>query len=126
MKHTKQRTSAPRPTKALRLSKRKRLPSRLALQVELLEPRCVLDTGTRPITEVGNNVANPSCVDFNFANHASESNALLFGFSAGGGMDVMVAPNVFARGELEFIQFAPISHIVTNIVSARVGAGVRF
>jgi outer membrane immunogenic protein len=68
----------------------------------------------------------PTCVDFSFSNAASESNALLYGFSAGGGMDVMVASNVFARGELEFVQFAPISHIVTSIVTARVGAGVKF
>jgi outer membrane immunogenic protein len=79
-----------------------------------------------PPTVPCNHVANPSCVDFSFANQASESNALLYGVSAGGGMDVMVAPNVFARGELEFVQFAPISHIVTNIVTARVGAGVKF
>jgi outer membrane immunogenic protein len=79
-----------------------------------------------PPTVPCNHVSNPSCVDFSFANQASESNALLYGFSAGGGMDVMVAPNVFARGELEFVQFAPLSHIVTNIVTARVGAGVKF
>jgi len=79
-----------------------------------------------PPTVPCNNRTNPACVDFSFANRASQSNALLFGVSAGGGMDVMVAPNVFARGELEFVQFAPISHIVTNIVSARVGAGVKF
>jgi opacity protein-like surface antigen len=70
--------------------------------------------------------ANPTCVDFSFANAASESNALLYGFSAGGGIDVAVAPNVFARAELEFVQFAPISHIVSSITSARVGAGVKF
>jgi hypothetical protein len=29
-------------------------------QVELLESRCLLDAGYRPITEVGNNVANPT------------------------------------------------------------------
>jgi outer membrane immunogenic protein len=73
-----------------------------------------------------NTRTNPTCVDFSFPNTASQSNALLYGFSAGGGMDVMLAPNVFARGELEFVQFAPISHIISSIVSARVGAGVKF
>jgi hypothetical protein len=60
MNHTTQRTPAPRPTNARKRSRRKRLPSRLALQLELLETRCLLDAGIRPITEVGNNLANPN------------------------------------------------------------------
>ena len=68
----------------------------------------------------------PSCVDFSFANQASESNALLYGLSVGGGVDVAVTQNVFLRGEVGYIQFAPISHIVAAITSARVGAAVKF
>jgi outer membrane immunogenic protein len=79
-----------------------------------------------PPTVPCNTRTNPSCVDFSFANTASQSNALLYGVSVGAGMDVMVAQNVFARAELEYIQFAPISHIVSSITSARVGAGIKF
>jgi hypothetical protein len=40
--------------------KRSRRPPRPCLQVELLEARCLLDAGYRPITEIGNNIANPT------------------------------------------------------------------
>jgi outer membrane immunogenic protein len=83
------------------------------------------DPSTPPTTPC-NNVANPKCVDFSDRNTASQTNALLYGVSVGGGIDVAVTQNVFARAELEFIQFAPISHIVSSITSARVGAGIKF
>lgn len=80
---------------------------------------------TPPVVPCNTTIA-PSCVDFSFANTASESNALLYGVSVGGGIDVALTPNIFGRAELEYIQFAPISHIVSSIASARVGAGIKF
>ena len=79
-----------------------------------------------PPTVPCNNRTNPACVDFSFGNAVSQSNALLYGASIGGGIDVAVAQNVFARAEVEYIQFAPINHILSSITSARVGAGIKF
>lgn len=79
-----------------------------------------------PPTFPCNNIANPECIDFRYANSAAQSNALLFGASIGGGVDMMITQNVFTRAELEYIQFAPINHIVSSVTSARVGAGFRF
>jgi opacity protein-like surface antigen len=44
----------------------------------------------------------------------------------GAGIDVALLPNVFVRGEWEFIGFAPVAGIRTSIHAARVGAGIRF
>ena len=49
----------------------------------------------------------PMCQSFSFSNSAGQSNALLCGFSVGGGLDWALTPNVFLRGEFEFIQFVP-------------------
>lgn len=67
-----------------------------------------------------------TCVDFSYANSAGKNLTLLYGFTAGGGIDIALTPNLFVRGEFEYAQFAPISGIVAEIMTARVGAGVRF
>ena len=69
---------------------------------------------------------SPTCVDFAFRNSIAQNSALLYGFSAGGGLDYKLTSNIFLRGELEYVQFAPISKIVASITSARVGAGIKF
>ena len=51
---------------------------------------------------------------------------MLYGFSVGGGVDWALTPNIFLRGEFEYVQFAPIASIVASIVTARVGAGFKF
>ena len=56
----------------------------------------------------------------------SKDNAYAAGFLAGLGMDVAILPNVFLRGEWEFITFTAISGIRSNIHTARAGVGVRF
>jgi outer membrane immunogenic protein len=68
----------------------------------------------------------PTCIDLNLSNNAGQSNALLYGYSAGAGLDWALTPNVFVRGEFEFVQFAPISNISVIIVNARAGAGFKF
>jgi outer membrane immunogenic protein len=65
-------------------------------------------------------------VGFPIASSAGQSNALLWGFSVGGGLDWALTQNVFLRGEFEFIQFAPIAGINVPIVNARAGAGFKF
>jgi opacity protein-like surface antigen len=71
-------------------------------------------------------VLAPTCVDYSFSGSGSQSNALLYGFTLGGGLDWAVTPNVFVRSEFEFVQFAPIASINVSIVGARVGAGFKF
>jgi len=50
----------------------------------------------------------------------------LYGYSAGLGLEAAVLPNVFVRGEWEFIQFGPFSDARANLNALRVGGGVRF
>jgi outer membrane immunogenic protein len=67
-----------------------------------------------------------TCQNFAFSNSAGQSNALLYGFSVGGGLDWALTQNIFLRGEFEFVQFAPISNILVYIVDARAGVGFKF
>jgi outer membrane immunogenic protein len=67
-----------------------------------------------------------TCVDYNFANSAARNGVLMYGFSAGGGLDYALTQNVFLRGEFEYVQFAPVADIVASIISAHVGVGVKF
>jgi outer membrane immunogenic protein len=67
-----------------------------------------------------------TCQTFFFANSAGQNNALLYGFSAGAGVDWAVTPNIFLRGEFEFVQFTPIVGINPVIYTARVGGGFKF
>jgi opacity protein-like surface antigen len=56
----------------------------------------------------------------------SKDNAIVAGFVVGLGMDVALLPNVFLRGEWEFVAFAPVGGIRATINTGRVGIGVRF
>ena len=56
----------------------------------------------------------------------SKNAHFLYGWSAGGGVDVMLMPNFFVRGEFEYISFTKAQGILAQIGTARVGAGVKF
>jgi outer membrane immunogenic protein len=56
----------------------------------------------------------------------NKDNAFAAGFVAGLGLDVAVLPNVFVRAEWEYIAFAPVNGIRSQLNTGRVGAGVRF
>jgi outer membrane immunogenic protein len=49
-----------------------------------------------------------------------------YGFATGIGTDVAVTSNVFLRGELEYIYFAPVNAIHVTMVTGRVGVGLKF
>ncbi len=70
--------------------------------------------------------STPTCASFSFANSAGQNNALLWGYTVGAGLDWALTPNIFARAEFEFVQFAPISNIAVSVASGRVGAGLKF
>lgn len=55
-----------------------------------------------------------------------KDNAFVGGFTAGLGLDVALMPNVFLRGEWEYVGFAAVSGIRTTLNTGRVGIGVRF
>jgi outer membrane immunogenic protein len=56
----------------------------------------------------------------------AKNNAFALGFSGGVGIDVALLPNVFLRGEYEFILFSPVNGVRSNLSTGRVGVGVRF
>jgi outer membrane immunogenic protein len=70
--------------------------------------------------------AAQTCVDYDFRNGVAQNNAVLYGYSVGGGVDWAITQNVFLRGEFEYIQFFPIANVVASVVSGRVGAGFKF
>jgi outer membrane immunogenic protein len=57
---------------------------------------------------------------------SSKDSAIVGGFVVGLGMDVAILPNVFLRGEWEYVGFAPVNGIRAGVNTGRVGVGVRF
>lgn len=53
-------------------------------------------------------------------------NAWGVGLDAGLGIDVALAPNIFLRGEYEYVLFGPVGNIKTQFNTARAGIAVRF
>ena len=56
----------------------------------------------------------------------AQNNAIAYGVATGLGVDIGLLPNVFLRGELEYVYLAPVNGIQVSVSSARVGAGVKF
>ena len=79
------------------------------------------ETPPFPCTDNGS-----TCQTFFFSNSAGQNPAVVYGYTAGAGLDWAVTPNVFLRGEFEFVQFAPIASINAFIYTARVGGGFKF
>jgi outer membrane immunogenic protein len=58
---------------------------------------------------------------------ATESKkAFIYGYSAGGGLDVALTSRIFLRGEYEYVKFSPVMGIRANVQAGRVGAALRF
>jgi opacity protein-like surface antigen len=74
-----------------------------------------------PCSEPGN-----SCVPFFSSSNDAKKAAFIYGWSAGGGVDIMVMPNMFVRAEYEFLSFSTIQSIKSQISTARLGAGFKF
>ena len=82
---------------------------------------------TRSWTITGTeNPGTSNAVPFTFTNSEAKSNVFMFGWSIGAGVDVALTKNIFVRGDVDYIQFVPISGIEASIVTGRVGAGVKF
>jgi outer membrane immunogenic protein len=78
------------------------------------------DSETPPLTPLPNLAVGP------LGSANTQNNALAYGVATGLGVDVGVLPNVFVRGELEYIYFAAINGIQVSVTSARLGAGLKF
>lgn len=57
---------------------------------------------------------------------ASRDGAFAGGFVGGVGVDVALLPNVFLRGEYEYVAFSQLGGIRSSLNTARVGLGLRF
>ena len=56
----------------------------------------------------------------------AKDNAFAAGFLAGAGLDVALAPNVFARAEWEFIAFGTVGGMTSTVNTLHAGLGLRF
>jgi len=79
-----------------------------------------------PPTPPADCASTPTCVPFSFSSTQSNKNAWIFGWTAGVGMDYMIMPDVFVRGEYEFVQFASVATIKANISTVRMGVGLKY
>ncbi|HXX04656.1 MAG TPA: outer membrane beta-barrel protein [Xanthobacteraceae bacterium] len=66
------------------------------------------------------------CYPFAFANGITHNDAVFYGFTVGGGADIALTANLFLRAEFEWDQFDLPPGVLTNIVTGRVGAGLKF
>jgi outer membrane immunogenic protein len=80
----------------------------------------VPDSVTPPLTPLGDLAFGPA------SQSSAQNGAFAFGYAAGLGVDAAILTNVFVRGELEYIHFAPVNGIQVSQTTARVGAGLKF
>jgi len=79
-------------------------------------------SGVSPTIPAPNDVYGPATD----TQSSGKDNAIVAGFVFGLGMDVAILPNMFLRGEWEFVAFAPVGGIRANINTGRVGIGMKF
>jgi outer membrane immunogenic protein len=75
---------------------------------------------------IGTCTAAAPCIPFAYTGSYVHNNDVLYGYTVGGGVDVALTPNVFARAELELDQFILPRNLTLTATTARVGAGYRF
>lgn len=71
------------------------------------------------------NGVNPPVLFFDTASEG-RNNALTIGYSAGAGVDVGLTPNLFVRGEYEFLHLAAVGGISYRVNTIRGAAALRF
>lgn len=78
------------------------------------------DSATPPLTPLPDLTFGP------MTQGNSQNGSFAYGFATGGGLDVGLTPNIFVRGEFEYIYFAPLNGIHVTMATGRVGAGLKF
>jgi outer membrane immunogenic protein len=56
----------------------------------------------------------------------SKKNAFIYGVTTGVGLDVAVTPNIFLRGEYEYIHFFQFKGMTLDLHTGRIGAALKF
>jgi outer membrane immunogenic protein len=75
---------------------------------------------------IGSCTATAACIPFLYTGSYVHNNDVLYGYTVGGGVDVALTPNVFARLELELDQFILPNNLELTAMTAHVGAGYKF
>jgi opacity protein-like surface antigen len=70
--------------------------------------------------------ADPPCTPFSFTESEAKKGAFIYGWAVGGGIDVLVMPQVFVRAEYEYVSFAPVGQIKAAVGIGRLGLGAKF
>lgn len=78
----------------------------------------------RVVGTEGVGTADP--VDFSFAKSDMQKDAFVYGWTLGGGVDMMLLQNVFVRAAVEYTHLAQIMGISASFTTGRVGAGLKF
>jgi opacity protein-like surface antigen len=109
--------------------------ARAGVQVENFLPYAMIGVAagranlSRSATVIGTETVTsdpPIVTPFFFTEGETKNGAFLFGWSLGGGLDMMIMPNVFLRAEAEYVAFSPVWEIKANITTVRLGAGIKF
>jgi outer membrane immunogenic protein len=85
-----------------------------------------ITTTSNGTTTTTSTTSTPAINTYKAQLSTSKNNSIVAGFVGGLGLDVALTPNVFLRGEWEFVVFAPVSGIRTTLNTARVGIAVKF
>jgi len=83
-------------------------------------------TTTTTVSDLQQPPAPAAAIPFSGTQTDGQNNKFGFGFLWGLGMDVAITPNIFLRGEWEYVSFNKIGGILTTLNTGRVGLGVRF
>jgi outer membrane immunogenic protein len=75
---------------------------------------------------IGRCTVGAPCLPFLLSGSTVHNNDVLYGYAVGGGVDIALTPNVFARAELELDQFFLPNNLFLTATTARVGAGYKF
>lgn len=67
-----------------------------------------------------------TCSNFAVSSTDGRNSALLYGATAGAGLDYAFTQHFFMRGEVEYTRFAQFDNIALTVTSARIGAGFKF
>jgi opacity protein-like surface antigen len=89
-----------------------------------------INTGFDPITGNPFTIITPQSITTNLilppTQTEGQTGAYSFGYTVGGGMDVLVMANLFVRGEYEYVQFPNIKGTRINLNTVRLGGGFKF